>query len=125
MNSEENFEEDDSEVRSLMQQNEDVNVVPTQTGRIHPLPHDTNRHFAWGIYKPKKKNKKTRPKSRSYCDNFKPPPPPPPPAPAIMAYGGKIKKRVIKQTKKHKYTKKSNSNKYQKKTRKYKIKIKI
>ena len=129
-----NFEQDnnDSELHSLMQQNENVNVViPAQTGRMHPLPHDTNKHFAWGIYKKKTSKERTNKERRPTCrresyNNFKPPPPPPPPAPAIMAYGGKIKKRVIKQTKKHKYTKKSKSksksksNRYQKKTIRYK-----
>lgn len=128
-----NFEnidnDDDNELHSLMQQhdNEQENTsIPIQTGRSHPLPHDANKHFAWEIYKPKK-NKERRITCRNeLCSHFNQPPPPPPPppapapAPAIMAYGGKIKKRGIKKTKKNKYSKKIKSSRHQKKTRKCK-----
>lgn len=126
--------DNDDELSFLMEQEQGDNISsPTQAGRTHPLPHDPNKHFAWGIYKSKKNNKGRRPTCRTEsCYNkqfnhFEPPPPPPPP-PAIMAYGGgKIKKQnrkkrnIKKRTRKNKYSsKKSQSNRIQKKTRKYK-----
>jgi hypothetical protein len=121
----ENNNQDDDELYSLMQQhdNEEENAsIPIETGRSHPLPHDANKHFAWEIYKPKKNKGRRLTCRNELCSHFNqpPPPPPPPPAPVIMAYGGKIKKRNMKKTKKNKYSKKIKSSKCKKKTRKCK-----
>ena len=131
-----NFDDfdNDDELSFLMEQEQqeqgDNISTPTQAGRTHPLPHDPDKHFAWGIYK-SKKNKGRRPTCRTEsCYNkqfnhFRPPPPPPPP-PATMAYGGgnRKKRNIKKRTRKNKYSskssKKSQPNRIQKKTRKYK-----
>jgi len=96
-----------------------------ESGRVHPKPHDRNKHYAWGIYKKNIPPRRPTCRTKNCFHPFpSPPPPPPPPPPAITVFGGRNKKKWRIKTKKNKYSKKNKSKrssiKSQKKTRKYK-----